>query len=45
VHTFYFVTEHGRTGTLANELGVKEVEKLTTAELDNKFVLVRAHVD
>ncbi len=45
VKTFYFVTEHGRTGTLANELGLKDVEKLTTAELDNKFLLVRAHVD
>jgi hypothetical protein len=44
--TFYFVTEHGRTSTLSNELGpTKEFEKLTTMELDNKFVLVRARFD
>jgi len=43
VKTFYFMTEHGRTGTLANELGQPRVfEKLTTPELNNKFVLVRA---
>jgi 4-amino-4-deoxy-L-arabinose transferase-like glycosyltransferase len=46
VRTFYFVTEHGRTGTLTNELGpLKEFEKLTTPELDNKFLLVRARFD
>jgi 4-amino-4-deoxy-L-arabinose transferase-like glycosyltransferase len=46
VRTFYFVTEHGRTGTLSNELGqTREFEKLTTPELDNKFVLVRARFD
>jgi 4-amino-4-deoxy-L-arabinose transferase-like glycosyltransferase len=46
VHTLYFVTEHGRTGTLSNELGpTKAFEKLTTPELDNKFVLVRAQFD
>ena len=44
--TFYFVTEHGRTGTLQNELGATQAfEKLTTPELDNKFVLVRARFD
>jgi hypothetical protein len=44
--TFYFVTEHNRTGTLSNELGpTKEFEKLTTPELDNKFVLVRARFE
>lgn len=43
VKTFYFVTEHGRTGTLTNEIGTtKSFEKLTTPELNNKFVLVRA---
>jgi 4-amino-4-deoxy-L-arabinose transferase-like glycosyltransferase len=43
LRTFYFVTEHSRTGTLANELGhTKSFTKLTTPELDNKFVLVRA---
>ncbi len=45
VKTFYFVTEHGRTGTLSNEIGVKELEKLTTSALDNKFVLVRARFE
>ncbi len=46
VRTFYFVTEHGRTSTLSNELGpTREFEKLTTPELDNKFCLVRAKFD
>ena len=41
--TFYFVTEHSRTGTLQNELGAPRIfEKLTGPELDNKFGLVRA---
>ena len=44
--TFYFMTEHGRVGTLQNELGtVKSFDKLTTPELDNKFLLVRAVFD
>ncbi|MFT3774661.1 MAG: glycosyltransferase family 39 protein [Minicystis sp.] len=44
--TFYFVTEHGRTGTLSNELGpTRSFDKLTTPELDNKFVLVRARFE
>ena len=44
--TFYFVTEHGRTGTLSNELGpTREFSKLTTPELNNKFVLVRARFE
>jgi hypothetical protein len=46
VRTFYFVTEHGRTTTLSNELGkTAEFKTLTTPELDNKFVLVRARFD
>jgi 4-amino-4-deoxy-L-arabinose transferase-like glycosyltransferase len=46
VRVFYFMTEHGRTGTLSNELGTtKEFEKLTTPELDNKFLLVRARFE
>jgi 4-amino-4-deoxy-L-arabinose transferase-like glycosyltransferase len=46
VKTFYFFTEHGRTATLSNELGTTKVfEKLTTPELDNKFVLVRARFE
>ena len=44
--TFYFVTEPHRTGTLNNELGMPRVfDKLTTPELNNKFVLVRARFD
>ncbi len=43
VKTFYFVAEHGRTGTLANEIGNPKIfDKLTTPEQNNKFVLVRA---
>lgn len=43
VKTFYFMTEHGRMGSLANELGGPRVfDKLTTPELNNKFGLVRA---
>jgi hypothetical protein len=43
VRTFYFLTEHGRTGSLSNELGSPDVfDKLTTPELNNKFLLVRA---
>ncbi|WP_437297075.1 ArnT family glycosyltransferase [Sorangium sp. So ce426] len=43
VKTFYFVTEHGRTGSLSNELGSPRIfEKLTSIELNNKFLVVRA---
>jgi hypothetical protein len=46
IKTFYFVTEHGRAGTLSNELGpTKAFEKLTPPELDNKFGLVRARFE
>jgi hypothetical protein len=46
IKTFYFVTEHGRTGTLSNELGTtKAFEKLTPPELNNKFGLVRARFE
>lgn len=41
--TFYFMTEHARTGTLQNEIGATQsFEKLTPPELNNKFLLVRA---
>ncbi len=44
--TIYFVTEHGRTSSLQNEIGAtRSFEKLTTPELNNKFVLVRAVFD
>jgi hypothetical protein len=44
--TFYFLTEHGRTGTLSNELGQPSAfEKLTTPALNNKFLLVRVRFD
>jgi hypothetical protein len=43
VKTFYFVTEHGRTTSLSNELGGPRIfEKLTSTELNNKFLVVRA---
>ena len=43
VKTFYFLTEHGRTGSLSNEIGSPRVfDKLTPPELNNKFLLVRA---
>jgi 4-amino-4-deoxy-L-arabinose transferase-like glycosyltransferase len=46
VKTFYFMTEHGRVGTLQNELGeTRSFDKLTTAELNNKFLLTRAVFD
>jgi 4-amino-4-deoxy-L-arabinose transferase-like glycosyltransferase len=39
----YFVTEHGRIGTLKSELGVGyRVVTLTSKQLNNKFALVRA---
>ena len=41
--TFYFMTEHSRTGTLQNEIGATvSFEKLTPPELNNKFLLMRA---
>ena len=44
--TLYFVTEHGRAGSLSTELGAtKSFEKLTTPELDNKFLLIRAQFE
>jgi 4-amino-4-deoxy-L-arabinose transferase-like glycosyltransferase len=40
--TFYFMTEHSRTGTLQNEIGpTVSFVKLTGPELNNKFLLVR----
>jgi hypothetical protein len=41
--TFYFMAEPHRTASLQNELGnPKAFDRLTTTELNNKFVLVRA---
>ncbi|MEP7123828.1 MAG: glycosyltransferase family 39 protein [Byssovorax sp.] len=46
VKTFYFMTEHARTGTLQNEIGpTVSFVKLTTPELNNKFLLVRVVFD
>ncbi|AUX19562.1 hypothetical protein SOCEGT47_000130 [Sorangium cellulosum] len=43
VKTFYFVTEHGRINSLSNELGSPRIfERLTSRELNNKFLVVRA---
>lgn len=40
----YFVTEHGRIGGLKSEVGAKAYREVTTKELCNKFVLVRAEL-
>ena len=40
----YFVTEHGRIGGLKSEVGGKNYREVTTKELCNKFVLVRAEL-
>jgi hypothetical protein len=41
----YFVTEHGRIGTLKSELGAAyRVTPLTDRLLNNKFALVRAEM-
>jgi len=46
VRTFYFFTEHARAGALHSELGrPRQFQKLTTEELNNKFLLVRATFD
>ncbi|AKT35903.1 ArnT family glycosyltransferase [Chondromyces crocatus] len=46
VKTFYFATEHGRVSSLSNELGNPRVlDRLTTPELNNKFLLVRARFE
>ncbi len=43
VKVMFFTTEHSRIGTLKRELGgEREVELLTDAALNNKFVLARA---
>jgi 4-amino-4-deoxy-L-arabinose transferase-like glycosyltransferase len=45
VKVMFFTTEHSRTGTLQRELGsVRKFERLTTSELNDKFVLVRAEL-
>jgi 4-amino-4-deoxy-L-arabinose transferase-like glycosyltransferase len=38
----FFVTEHSRIGGLKNEVGAKSYRELTTKEICNKFVLIRA---
>jgi hypothetical protein len=38
----YFVTEHSRIGGLKNEVGAKTYKELTTKEVCNKFVMIRA---
>jgi hypothetical protein len=40
----FFVTEHSRIGGLKGEVGAKSYRELTTKELCNKFVLVRAEL-
>jgi 4-amino-4-deoxy-L-arabinose transferase-like glycosyltransferase len=44
--TFYFVTEHFRTGALRSEIGpTRTFEQLTDTRLNNKFALLRATFD
>ncbi|HSN99900.1 MAG TPA: hypothetical protein VLS89_16500, partial [Candidatus Nanopelagicales bacterium] len=46
VKTFYFATEHSRVRSLSNELGSPRVfDHLTTPELNNKFLVVRARFE
>jgi hypothetical protein len=40
----FFVTEHSRIGGLKGEVGAKSYRELTTKELCNKFVLIRAEL-
>jgi hypothetical protein len=45
VKVMFLTTEHSRTGTLQRELGsVRKFERLTTSELNDEFVLVRAEL-
>jgi 4-amino-4-deoxy-L-arabinose transferase-like glycosyltransferase len=44
VKVVYFVTEHSRTGGLKGETGAKTYREITTKEICNKFVLVRAEL-
>jgi hypothetical protein len=45
VRVLYFTTEHRRVATLKNELGdVKSFSVLTSAELNNKFMLARVEL-
>ncbi len=46
IKTIYFVTEHGRTGSLRGEAASpKSFDTITDKRLNNKFVLVRARYD
>jgi hypothetical protein len=44
VKVMYFITEHGRTTSLRNEVGAKSYKEITTKALDNKFVVIRAEL-
>ncbi|MEO6420174.1 MAG: hypothetical protein ABIP39_12235, partial [Polyangiaceae bacterium] len=44
VKVVYFVTEHSRTGGLKGETAAKNYREITTKEICNKFVLVRAEL-
>ncbi len=44
VKVMYFITEHGRIGGLKSEVGAKAYREVTTKELCNKFILVRAEL-
>jgi 4-amino-4-deoxy-L-arabinose transferase-like glycosyltransferase len=40
----FFITEHSRVGGLKGEVQAKHYAEITTKELDNKFVVVRAEL-
>ncbi len=44
VRVMFFVTEHGRIGGLKGEVGWKGYKEITTKDVNNKFVLVRAEL-
>jgi 4-amino-4-deoxy-L-arabinose transferase-like glycosyltransferase len=44
VKVMFFITEHSRLGGLKSEVQAKKVTEITTKELDNKFVVVRAEL-
>jgi 4-amino-4-deoxy-L-arabinose transferase-like glycosyltransferase len=44
VKVMYFITEHGRVGGMKSEIGAKSYRDVTTKELCNKFMLVRAEL-
>ncbi len=44
VRVMYFITEHSRVGGLKAEVGARNYREITTKELCNKFVVIRAEL-